>query len=107
MTNKKIFSLLGLATRSRNVVSGEFMTEKSVKEGTARLVIVAEDASDNTKKEFKDMCSYRKVPMAVIGTKEELGKSMGKEMRASLSITDQGFAEAVIKLLQEVVQIHG
>lgn len=107
MTNKKIFSLLGLATRSRNVVSGEFMTEKSVKEGTAKLVIVAEDASDNTKKEFGDMCSYRKVPYAVIGTKEELGKSMGKEMRASLSITDQGFAEAVIKLLQEVVQIHG
>ncbi len=107
MTNKKIFSLLGLATRSRNVVSGEFMTEKSVKEGTAKLVIVAEDASDNTKKEFGDMCSYRKVPYAVMGTKEELGKSMGKEMRASLSITDQGFAEAVIKLLQEVVQIHG
>ncbi|MCR4750010.1 MAG: ribosomal L7Ae/L30e/S12e/Gadd45 family protein [Lachnospiraceae bacterium] len=107
MTNKKIFSLLGLATRSRNVVSGEFMTEKSVKEGTAKLVIVAEDASDNTKKEFSDMCSYRKVPYAVMGTKEELGKSMGKEMRASLSITDQGFAEAVIKLLQEVVQIHG
>ena len=107
MTNKKIFSLLGLATRSRNVVSGEFMTEKTVKEGTAKLVIVAEDASDNTKKEFGDMCNYRKVPYAVIGTKEELGKSMGKEMRASLSITDQGFAEAVIKLLQEVVQIHG
>ena len=45
MENKKILSLLGLATRSRNVVSGEFMTEKSVKEGTAKLVIVAGDAT--------------------------------------------------------------
>ena len=44
----KIFSLLGLATRSRNVVSGEFMTEKAVKEGRAQLVIVADDASANT-----------------------------------------------------------
>lgn len=107
MTNKKILSLLGLATRSRNLVSGEFMTERSVKDGTAKLVIVAEDASDNTKKEFCDMCAYYKVPIAILGTKEELGKSMGKEMRASLSITDQGFARSVNKLLQEVEQIHG
>ena len=107
MTNKKILSLLGIATRSRNLVSGEFMTEKSVKDGTAKLVIVAQDASDNTKKEFSDMCSYYGVPIAFIGTKEELGKSMGKEIRASLSITDQGLASSVSKLLQEVVQIHG
>ena len=106
-TNKKILSLLGLATRSRNLVSGEFMTEKTVKDGSAKLVIVAEDASDNTKKEFGDMCTYYKVPYAFIGTKEELGKSMGKQMRASLSITDSGFAGSITKLLQEVVEIHG
>ena len=106
-TNKKILSLLGLATRSRNVVSGEFMTERSVKDGTARLVIVAQDASDNTKKEFSDMCTYYKVPYVFLGTKEELGKSMGKEMRASLSVTDAGFAGSITKLLQEVVEIHG
>lgn len=102
-TNKKVLSLLGLATRSRNVVSGEFMTEKSVKNGTAKLVIVADDASDNTKKEFRDMCTFYKVPCYFFGTKEELGKSMGKEIRASLSITDDGFAGSIIKLLQEVV----
>lgn len=106
-TNKKILSLLGLATRSRNVVSGEFMTEKSIKSNTAKLVIVADDASDNTKKEFRDMCTFYKVPCYFFGTKEELGKSMGKEIRASLSITDDGFAGSIIKLLQEVVQIHG
>ena len=99
MENKKILSLLGLATRSRNVVSGEFMTEKSVKEGTSKLVIVAGDASDNTKKEFSDMCSYYKVPCYVLSTKLELGKSMGKEMRASLSVTDSGFAKSIMKLV--------
>ena len=107
LTNKKILSLLGLATRSRNLVSGEFMTERSVKDGSAKLVIVADDSSDNTKKEFSDMCEYYQVHIAFVGTKEELGKSMGKEMRASLSITDQGFAKSVNKLLQEVVQIDG
>ncbi len=100
MNNKKILSLLGLATRSRNVVSGEFMTEKSVKEGSAKLVIVAEDASNNTKKEFGDMCAYYKVPCYTFSSKEELGRSMGKEMRASLSVTDSGFANSIEKLLK-------
>jgi len=100
VNNKKILSLLGLATRSRNVVSGEFMTEKSVKEGSAKLVIVAEDASNNTKKEFGDMCAYYKVPCYTFSSKEELGRSMGKEMRASLSVTDSGFANSIEKLLK-------
>ena len=51
---KKIFSLIGLATRARKTVSGEFATEKAVKSFKACLVIVAEDASDNTKKLFQD-----------------------------------------------------
>lgn len=101
MKDKKIFSLLGLAARSRNVVSGEFMTEKAVKSYKARLVIVGEDASDNTKKMFTNMCEFYQVPMFIFGTKDELGHAMGKEMRASLAITDSGFADSLTKLLNE------
>ena len=50
IVEKKVFSYLGLATRAGALASGEFMTEKVVKAGTAKLVIVATDASDNTKK---------------------------------------------------------
>ncbi len=96
----KIFSLLGLATRSRNVVSGEFTTEKALKAGNAKLVIIAEDASDNTKKMFSDMCIFRKVPIYYFGTKEELGHCMGKEMRSSLAITDAGFTTSIQKYLE-------
>ena len=55
----KVLSLLGLAARGRNLVSGEFSTEKAVKEGRASLVVVGTDASDNTKKMFTNMCNYR------------------------------------------------
>ncbi len=101
MTQNKILSLLGLATRSRNVASGEFMTETTVKSGKAYLVIVACDASDNTKKEFMNMCKFYEVPIYCFGTKEELGHAMGKEMRASLAITDEGFSKSLIKLLND------
>lgn len=101
MQNKKVYSLLGLAARGRNVVSGEFMTEKAVKSGRAALVIVSEEASDNTQKMFADMCDYHNVSYRVFGSKEELGHSMGKQMRASLAVTDKGFAESIRKLLAD------
>ena len=62
MKPNKVFSLLGLATRAGRTASGEFMTEKSVKNKTAALVIVGTDASANTKKNFRDMCSFYHVP---------------------------------------------
>ena len=95
--DKKILSLFGLAARAGRIASGEFQTETAVKAGTAQLVIVAEDASDNTKKLFHDKCSFYKVPVITLGTKEELGHAIGKEFRASLAILDEGFATAIMK----------
>ena len=106
--DKKILSLFGLAARAGRIASGEFQTEAAVKEGTAHLVVVAEDASNNTKKLFQDKCTFYKIPVIVMGTKEELGHAIGKEFRASLAILDAGFAEAVMKKLnQESQDING
>ena len=95
--DKKLLSFLGLAVKAGKVASGEFQTETAVKTGTAKLVLVATDASDNTKKLFRDKCTFYKVPVYEIGTKEELGAAIGKEFRASLAILDEGFAGAVQK----------
>ena len=86
-----------MATKAGKTVSGEFMTEKEVKSGRAELVIVAGDASDNTKKKFRDMCEFFEVPMYVYGDKDSLGHYMGKEFRASLAVTDAGFAKGIRK----------
>lgn len=101
MIPNKIFSLLGLATRAGRVASGEFMTEKSVRDGSAQLVLVGSDASANTKKNFRNLCEFYRVPYYEYGTKEELGHAMGKEMRASLAVTDGGFANNLKKHLEE------
>lgn len=96
-TDKKVLSLFGLAAKAGKLASGEFQAETAVKTGTARLVVVAEDASENTKKLFHDKCSYYKIPIIIMGTKKELGHAIGKEFRASVAIIDAGFAEAVMK----------
>ena len=99
MKPDKVLSMLGIAAKSGNIKSGEFSTESAVKEGKARLVIVAEDASDNTKKKFQNMCEFRHVPYAVYAPKEMLGHCIGKEFRASVAVTDEGIAKVIRKQL--------
>ncbi len=100
MKQNKVLSLLGLAMRGRNLVSGEFQTLEAVKNGSAMLVIIAEDASANTKKLFTNKCTFYEVPVYEYGTKDELGRAIGKDMRSSLGVSDAGLAEAIIKQLE-------
>lgn len=95
----KVLSLIGLAMKAGRCASGEMMTENETKSGRARLVIVASDASDNTKKKFQDMCKFYRVPIYIYGDKDTLGHAMGKEFRASLAILDEGFADGIQKEL--------
>lgn len=99
---QRVFNLVGLATKAGKTVSGEFSTEKAVKTGKACLVIVSQEASDNTKKRFKNMCSYYNVPICFFGEKEALGHAMGREMRASMAVTDPGLAAAIEKQLEKI-----
>ena len=102
MRQDKALSLIGLATKAGKTVSGEFMTEREAKARRAYLVIVAGDASENTKKNFRNMCEYHKVPICFYGDKESLGHAMGKQFRASLAVMDEGFAKGILKKIQEM-----
>ena len=102
--------MIGLATKAGKIASGEFMTENAVKSGMASQVIVSAEASDNTKKKFRNMCEFYHVPIKECWTKDELGKATGKKFRASLAVTDSGLAQAIMKKMdidQEVLVIYG
>ena len=100
LKSSKALSLVSLATKAGKTASGDFCTEKVVKTGMAVLVIVAEDASANTKKKFKNMCDFYEVPIYFYGDKDTLGHAMGKEFRATLAVTDAGFAKGIKKHLE-------
>ena len=93
MKNNKIYSLISLCARARRLCSGNFSVEKAVKNQSAYVVIVAKDASDNTKKLFDQKCNYE------YGTKDGLGKYSGNEMRTSIAILDEGFGNQIIKYM--------
>lgn len=100
MKPNKVLSLISLATKAGKTVSGEFTTEKETKSGRAELVIIAADASDNTKKKFQNMCDFYEVPIYFYGDKDTLGHAMGKEFRASLAVLDAGFARGIRKQIE-------
>ena len=96
-----VLSMLGLAARARDVVSGGFSTENAIKSGKAYLVVIAVDASDNTKKKFYNMCDFYQVPCFIYGEKAYLGHAIGKEERTSLAVTNEGFADSIRKHLED------
>ncbi len=102
MKQNKALSMLSIATKAGKTVTGEFSTEKAVKEGKAYLVVVASDASDNTKKKFNNMCDYYHVAIKLFSDKVSIGNACGKEFRASLAVIDKGLANAVIKQIDSL-----
>ena len=81
-------------------VSGEFSVENSVRKGKAKLVVVSEEASENTKKKIRSLCEYYKVPLYVACSSAELGSACGKEFRMSVAVEDEGLAAAAIRVLE-------
>ncbi len=92
-------SLLGLATKASKTISGESMVLEAIRNGQAKLVIVACDASDNTKKKFRDKCNYYNVELIICSDRETLGRYCKKEVRTVVAVTDEGFAKSLVKKL--------
>lgn len=98
----RVFSMISLSAKAGKVVGGEFSVETAVKNRKALLVIIANDASDNTKKKFSDKCKYYNVPVRMYGSREELGLYTGKGFRAVLAICDENFAKSISEKIDKL-----
>ena len=97
----KIYSFIGLAKKANRMVSGDETCERIIKKARAALVIVTDDASDNTKKKYKNLCNYKNVQYRVFGSKDLLGKYLGKDIRSVIVITESGFANKLIEMIDK------
>jgi ribosomal protein L7Ae-like RNA K-turn-binding protein len=97
--NPKIFQWLGLAFRAGKIVHGEGSVLTSIRSNQAKLVLIADDASEGTRKKFNDKCTFYKVTLKVATNREQLGHAIGKPERVVVAVTDQGFAERILDLM--------
>ena len=107
MVKDKVLSLLGLAQRAGKIRSGNFAAEESVKGGKSKLLLLAGDTSEASKKGYYDMCAYYGVKVAEYGDKEALGRALGKEYRSVISVEDDGFAKKLVMLTDGGRSVHG
>lgn len=56
MNEKRVLQTLGLCSKAGKAASGEFQCEDAVRSRTARVVLLASDASGNTVKKFQNKC---------------------------------------------------
>ncbi|MBQ7915363.1 MAG: ribosomal L7Ae/L30e/S12e/Gadd45 family protein [Firmicutes bacterium] len=102
VNEKKVLQMLSLCSKAGKVASGEFQCEDAVRRGTACVVLVSGDASDNTCKKFSNKCEFYEVPFYKLSCdKEDLGRAIGKEKRSCVAVTDGGLAGALLKNLKE------
>lgn len=89
----ELLSVLGFAMKAGKVRSGAFASEKAIRSGGAFCAVLDEDASDNTKKHWSDMCINAGVPLISVGG---VGQAIGRESHMVACIIDKGFAEAIL-----------
>lgn len=95
--NNKAYFMLSLCTKAGKLSSGSETVEKSVQNGEAQLLIIAGDASENTKKKFKNKAMFYNVDYIIVSSKEELSHYTGKYNQAVFAVRDKGFAESIKK----------
>ena len=104
--DRKMISLLALCSKAGKLVAGEFACEKALQNGTAHLVIVATDASNNTKKKFINKSFYYKVDAFEYSNREELSRAIGKENRVTIAITDENFSNGIKNIITNDVGVE-
>lgn len=100
----KIHGYLGLAARAGQVVSGEQAVVGGIRRKNVLLLLIAEDASENTHRKFSSLAQNHNVRCSVYGSKNHLGHAIGKSPRAVVGISDRNFANVIQAKIRESVQ---
>lgn len=101
-TETRVQNLLSMAARARRIVSGAFMAEEMLRKKRGTYLLLARDASEETKDKFTRMAAQMDVPAAELLTMQQLGHCLGKEYRAVALLIDRGFAKRLDACLHDI-----
>lgn len=92
----KVESYMGFAARARKLFTGYntciFMAEKR----RLRLLILAEDLSENSKEKMLKAAKQYKLPYRVYGNMQDLSHATGCEGKGIFGIADENLANAIL-----------
>ena len=92
--SNNFYGTLGLASRARKIVDGETLIQ-SIRAKKVHFVIIANDASENTKKKITDKCKTYHVDYVIYSDSIALSNAIGKDNRVAIGIIDSGFSKKI------------
>ena len=94
--------LIGIAWKARRLAVGEDPVGDACRDHSARLVLVASDAAENSVSRAEKFTGHGKIPCVTAPcTKEELGRALGRTSCAMVALTDRGLAATLMTKLAE------
>ncbi len=93
---KKIDSYLGFAKKSGNLISGVNTCSFGMAKGRVRLVILAEDISENSEKKIMKEIRKYGVTYVKYGKGEEMSHMVGESGRSVFAVCDDNFAKVIL-----------
>ncbi|WP_226034907.1 YlxQ family RNA-binding protein [Aquibacillus saliphilus] len=99
--SKDYLNLLGLAYRAKKCTLGEESIIRDIQRQKAKLVLLASDAGENSRKKITDKCSYYQIPLIVVDDRDTISHAIGKSGRVAIAIIDSGFAVKITSLLDK------
>ncbi len=81
---------------------GTDMCIDKIKNKKAKLIIVSEDASDNTKEKFTHLSKESDIPIYIYGLKDETSRSIGKDNKTVFAVLDTNFAKKIKQMFEDL-----
>lgn len=93
---KKVISYLGFAKKSGNLLSGVNTCTFAMAKGKAKLIILADDISENSEKKIMKEIRKYGVKHVKYGKGEELSRAVGTSGRSVFAVCDSNFKEVIL-----------
>jgi ribosomal protein L7Ae-like RNA K-turn-binding protein len=98
-----VMQLLGLARRAGALAPGVEAVRQAVRDGTARVVVLARDASPLQLDKIGRTKHGRAVPTAWLGDRDVLGAAVGLGPLSAVAVTNAALAEQVAAVCGDVL----
>ncbi len=97
----RVLQYIGLARKSGKLVIGTDSVIKSLQNNKIKLILIGSDASSSTLDKMEKKAFFYHIPLIKKYSSMELSFAVGKRSSMVFGLTDKGFAEAIMRTLQE------
>ena len=99
---KKMLSYMGFAAKARKIVNGYNTCVFTMEKRKVKLLIIAADLAENSKKKMISAAKKFNVEYRIFGDSDEMSRMTGTAGKGIFGITDENFANVISKEIDQI-----